>query len=155
MVALGTAPVILERFSIGVNMTQPTIKVPEKTLTVVIGTGEETTTRELFMSWGLLDKLVNRIKDTDQIAEIFINGEIRNAILTELLAERTRTGKIISTVSLDDLDIDLEQIDNLLSWASEHITSFFLRSLSRLSAAVEKSDNGELNRLMSQTAPTS
>lgn len=99
---------------------------PATTLTVTVD-GQE---RELKMTYGLQDKLISLVRDTNEIANIFVEPEVRNNILAELLAERTAGGRIVGErKEADEYEISLEDIDALLSWATDVVTSFFVRAL--------------------------
>lgn len=95
-------------------------------LTVTVD-GEE---REIKMTYGLQDKLISLVRDTNEIGNIFVDPETRNGILAEMLAERTPGGKIVGTrKDAEEYEISLEDIDNLLSWATDVVTDFFIRAL--------------------------
>jgi len=102
---------------------------PAKELDIVVD-GE---TRTLKMSYGLQDKLLRLVKDTNEVGNIFTDPEIRNPIISELLAERSNTGRVIGQLRQpDEYEIDLEEVDKLLAWAVDTVTSFFIRSLESL-----------------------
>ena len=99
---------------------------PAATLTVNVD-GEE---REIKMTYGLQDKLISLVRDTNEIGNIFVDPEVRNNILAELLAVRGKGGKIEGArKEAEDYEISLEDIDALLSWATDVITDFFIRAL--------------------------
>jgi hypothetical protein len=97
------------------------------TLTVTID-GKK---RELFMPFALLNQLVKIIKDPQNVGLILIHPELREEILTEVLAERTQTGKLISPASLEDTAISLEDINEVLDWVSQHILDFTIAGLQK------------------------
>lgn len=99
---------------------------PAATLTVTVD-GEE---REIKMTYGLQDKLITLVRDTSEIGNIFIDPEVRNNILAELLAKRGRGGKIEGErKEAEEYEISMEDIDALLSWATDVVTNFFIRAL--------------------------
>jgi hypothetical protein len=99
---------------------------PAATLTVTVD-GEE---REIKMTYGLQDKLITLVRDTSEIGNIFIDPEVRNNILAELLAKRGRGGKIEGErKDAEEYEISMEDIDALLSWATDVVTNFFIRAL--------------------------
>lgn len=99
---------------------------PAPTLTITVD-GEE---REIKMTYGLQDKLISLVRDTNEIGNIFVDPEVRNNILAEMLATRGRGGKIEGVrKDAEDYEISLEDIDALLSWATDVVTDFFIRAL--------------------------
>lgn len=111
-----------------------TTLTPDKILTFKVGE----TDREVKMTYGLLDELVNYVKDINEIATFFVDQETRNKVLVSILSDRTPTGKIITKANLEELDVDLEVIDEILAWAASHVTAFFIRSLSNLAKKVQQ-----------------
>lgn len=82
--------------------------------------------REIFMSYGLMTKITMIIQDV-QLAQIMaIDTELRNQVLTEVLALRNYEGAIKEKVNLDNLTFD--EVFDLTSWVTEHVNDFFLRS---------------------------
>lgn len=102
------------------------VNKPAATLTVTVD-GEE---REIKMTYGLQDKLITLVRDTSEIGNIFIDPEVRNNVLAELLAKRGKGGKIEGErKDAEDYEISLEDIDALLSWATDIVTHFFIKAL--------------------------
>lgn len=120
-------------FYLEVQLTEKTNTTPEKTITFTPIEGEE---REIVMSYGLLDKLVSKVGDIDQVSRFFTDQEVRNAVLTEVISERSPTGKMTKKITPEDLALELETIDELLSWSAAHVTAFFIRSLTSLAKRI-------------------
>lgn len=105
-------------------MTQAnTPVVPSKTLTVKVDGNE----REILMSYGLQDQLLRLIRDTNEIGNIYADPDVRNAIIEQILAERSPSGKIINKRTFDDYILEVEDAETILAWAVDHITAFFIR----------------------------
>lgn len=107
--------------------------------------GEE---REIFMSFGLLDTLCRIIGDPSNVAQVHVNFELREQVLKETLAERKKSGKLVKHVDVDELDISIEDVEDLISWASEHVLVFFIRSLSKVAEMTRKTE-GPIKDLVS------
>ena len=112
---------------------------PEKTLTLKVDDAE----REVFMSYGLQDQLLRLVKDTNEIGTLFIDAEVRNAVIEQVLAERTKTGKITTKKAFDEYDIEIEEVDKILSWVADHITHFFIKVLSNLGRRLDQSETND------------
>ena len=108
--------------------TKPTSTTPNKTITVTLNGVE----REVKMSYGLLNELISMVSDIEEIAKFYVDETLRNKALVAVLSERTPAGKITAAVQMDETDIDIEDIDKLLSWVAAHVTGFFIRSLTNL-----------------------
>lgn len=107
---------------------------PDKTFTLVVGDQA----RELFMSYGLLDTLIRLVPDTDEIGNLYVDADKRKAVLEALVAERSKSGKIIQAFDIEDLEVDIEVVDALLQWAVEHLAGFFIRSMTNIAKLAEQ-----------------
>lgn len=101
---------------------------PAKTLTVTVDEQE----RELILTYGLQDQILRLVKDTNEIGNIFVDPDIRNALIEQVLAERTKSGKIILKKPYDEYDIEIEEVERILDWVVTIVTSFFTRVLANL-----------------------
>lgn len=114
---------------------------PATTLTITVD-GKE---REIKMTYGLQDKLITLIRDTNEIGNIFVDPATRNHILAELLAERTSGGKLIGErKEAEEYEISMEDIDSLLSWATDVVTNFFVRALQILESKMVLPETSDL-----------
>lgn len=100
-------------------------------LTVRIGDKD----REIFMSYGLLNTLTRVIGDPAVVPAIAIDPDLRGKVLAEVLAERKKSGKVSAAVKdIDDLEISIEDVELLIDWVMEHVMSFFVRRMEKISA---------------------
>lgn len=90
--------------------------------------------REVFMSFALLNRLSFLIGDVTNLPLVQTAPEMRTIILNELLAERTKSGREIKKLNLDELDIPLEHIQGLLDFACEHVLDFTLGAIEKSTA---------------------
>lgn len=109
------------------------------------------TDREIFLSFGLLNELTTIINDPARVAAISLDPELRTNVLNSVLATRRKNGKLEAPADVSDLDISIEDVEKLLEWASEHIMSFFVRSL-RLVDKVSQQHQREVEGLVSSLA---
>ncbi|ESY35768.1 hypothetical protein NKK48_01565 [Mesorhizobium sp. C386A] len=90
-------------------------------------------TREIFMSFGLLNEITTLMGEPAAAASVYFNPELREKVLLTALHQRTKTGKIESrVVSLDDPDISVSDMEALLAWEVDHAIGFFTRSMDRV-----------------------
>lgn len=83
------------------------------------------------MTYGLLNECVREVGDVDQLAEIHIDQELRNALLVIVLSERDDEGRIEKPVNLHKLELSVAEVQELLDWIGEHVADFFIGSLER------------------------
>jgi hypothetical protein len=94
--------------------------------------------RELLMSYGLLNELAKLVGSPEVAPSISIDEHLRQEVLAACLADRKPSGKITKAVAdMDDLDISIDDIESILDWATEHVLSFFVRSLGKMVKRVE------------------
>ncbi len=94
--------------------------------------------RELFMSFGLLNELVRLFDSPDRVNTIAADHDLRNQVLKSSLAKRTNTGKPTHPVDLEDVEISIDDVENVLEWSSAHVLGFFIRSLKKVVTLTQK-----------------
>lgn len=103
--------------------------------------------RKLRMSYGLLNELASAVETPENLPAIFADASLRTLVLYALLVEREPDGTPKDgDVLLDDLTPD--EAMNLLEWAMEHITDFFIQMVERAARVSGKFD-GKASVLMS------
>ncbi len=114
-------------------MDAPKEKLPTS-ITVTVN-GEK---KEIFMSFALLNRLSYLIGGPDQIPVAVQDPDLREALLKEMLTERSKSGKILhaegTLANMEDLDVSMEDIHNLLDFCSEHVLDFTLAGLEKSKA---------------------
>jgi len=109
-------------------------ETPTDTITITIN--EES--RDIFMSFGLLNELTTIVGDPSRVAAVHLDPELRETFLTALFAKRKKSGKIEENIDYDDLDISVEDVEKALTWSQEHVLSFFVRSFRNIQTVTEK-----------------
>jgi hypothetical protein len=127
------------------NDSQPIVK-PQDRFTVVVN-GQD---QEVFMSGGLLRKLVPVAGVLSDFSDVYTNTEIQNELLVTALMPRNVRGSTVGTYSIDDFEMTVEEFDKLLGWIMEHILHFFIGSVTNAQQMVEKNQPAmaKLERLM-------
>jgi hypothetical protein len=95
-------------------------------------------TRDLKMTFGLLNELVQTVGDIEAVAEISFNSDLRNEILSQVFSERNKDGRIEEKVTLFNLDVDPDEVVGLLEWVGSHVTSFLLKQMMQTKSLMEK-----------------
>jgi hypothetical protein len=94
--------------------------------------------RELFMSYGLLNELAKLVGSPEVAPQISLDEYLRSEVLKACLAERKPSGKVLKAIEdMDDLDMSIDDVESVLDWATEHVLSFFVRSLGKMVKRVE------------------
>lgn len=92
--------------------------------------------REIKMSFGLLNELSRKIGDLDAIPMLAIDPDLRESVLISLLSKRDKKGKITEEFSFFEAGLTVEDVSNLIDWAGGHVADFFLTSLEKGKALI-------------------
>lgn len=106
---------------------------PEKSLTLEDGT-------ELKMTYLMINDILRYVGGPDEAMEqILMNQSTRDLVIRRLL---TQNGKSITVledlIPLEEVEIDIFEMDEILSWTLEHVSYFFMKTAGRIQAVVEK-----------------
>lgn len=119
---------------------------PDKILTIEVNGAK----RDIKMTYGLLNELLRAVPNIDNVASVFADPEARTTVLKAVLAERSSTGRVTTEVDPEDVNIEIETVDDILSWAAAHVTSFFMRSLINLTKQVNRLPAQELEAVVTE-----
>jgi len=86
---------------------------------------------ELFMSYGLLTELARTAPHIDALPSLDLDNDLRDRFLSTLIAERTKTGKVITPREIAEVDISIPDVELALDWGKEHLVDFFLRRVGK------------------------
>ncbi|TPL42617.1 MULTISPECIES: hypothetical protein [unclassified Mesorhizobium] len=90
-------------------------------------------TREIFMSFGLLNEVTTLMGEPATAASVYFAPKLREQVLLAALHKRTKTGKVEAPIgSLDDVEISMSDMEALLAWEVDHAIGFFTRSMDRV-----------------------
>lgn len=123
---------------------QNTAQRPVDRLTVVVGGNS----KELFMSFGLLNELCRLYGDVHAATQVTLNPDLRDVTMISLFSERDENGLIPEgkEVRLAKLEISLDDAERVLNWAADHAIYFFLTALKR--AVEAQKQNAALKDLL-------
>lgn len=94
--------------------------------------------REIFMSFALLNRLCFIVRDISNIPLLHLDPMMREAVLEEMLAERTKSGNVTKEVKIEEMEISLEDMESLLDFAGEHVVDFSIRVIEKATALQER-----------------
>lgn len=94
--------------------------------------------REFFMPFGLLSAAAKVCKDIDTLGLVLMDAELSDDLLKVVLAERTKTGKLMKEVDLDEIEIDPKDATKLMTWAADHVLDFFIAKLETVTSLTKK-----------------
>lgn len=92
------------------------------------------------MSYGLLTTLAGIIGHADNIPMVALDNELRDKVVKELIADRTKSGRVETEYEIADVELTPSQVVQLLEWASEHVLDFFLKVLASANKLGKKVD---------------
>jgi hypothetical protein len=120
-------------------MTTTTAEAPKSRYEMKVG--DET--REVFMSFALLNELTPLVGGPERMAEFDFDAILREHTVLLCLGQRDERKKLVEDQILPELDLDATE--GLLDWVKEHVLSFFLRRLMKNIEAFDK--NAEALRM--------
>lgn len=88
-------------------------------------------TREVLMSYTLLNQLVKIVGDFSKIGNIIVDHDIRDQFLTVMIQERDERGRVSEEnfISLDNAGLSVEDANAALKFGTEHVADFFVEQL--------------------------
>lgn len=101
----------------------------------------EATDHQVFMSAGLLRRLVGMAQSVQDITEIYANPYIQEILIVETLTPRSDRGTEKAKYTLDDFEMTPKDGSKLMAWIAGHITSFFTEAVENIKTAVSEKGN--------------
>lgn len=83
---------------------------------------------EIFMSFGLLNRITRYLGDIDQLPQLAVSPELQEAVLVEIFTERDKQGVALKVPTLDEIEVSLEEVESILDFVGEHIANFFMQT---------------------------
>jgi hypothetical protein len=108
---------------------------PPRTFDITVN-GEKQT---IVMSYGLFHEVAKVVPSPEQITDLLLTDPyLRDYVIRRLLTGNKKVEKDEDLVDLFDLDVDLDEVEGLVSWAAEHVLHFFMRSAGKMAKTGEK-----------------
>lgn len=98
------------------------VKSPEPYFTTSSG-------QEIFMSYGLLNRIARIINSVENVGLLLVDMNIQALSLCIVLSTYDGKGKLVEEVDADSIMLNPDESILLVAWITEHLTSFFLKSL--------------------------
>jgi hypothetical protein len=95
-------------------------------------------TREVFMSFGLLNEISRAVGDVEQIGMISVDPDMRETVLDILLSDRDEEGKISKHFNVAAARITMDEVNRLIEWVADNVFDFFLKALGGAKRLQEK-----------------
>lgn len=102
--------------------TTNTVHVPEPYFTTSSG-------QEIFMSYGLLNRIARIINSVENVGLLLVDMNVQAISLCIALSTYDAKGKLVEEVDADSIMLAPDESIQLIAWLTEHLTSFFLKSL--------------------------
>lgn len=121
----------------------------EPTITVKNGDVDQ----EIFMSFGLLNRLTRHLGNIDHLPILAVDPELQETMVREIFTQRDAKGNPVGTPpTLDEIRVSLDDIDRLLDFVGEHISDFFTRAAEKAQSRMLKIN--ERMGVLSASMPT-
>lgn len=85
----------------------------------------------IFMSYGLLNRLVSVVGDPTQVEAIYTDPLLQAAVVIQVLGKYDDQKQEFVPANPDTIQLPPAVISEMLGWITEHILDFFLRSLEK------------------------
>lgn len=107
---------------------------PEKTLKLA-----ESGT-ELTMNYVVFNDILRFVGGIDEaMISIMTNQEVRDLIIRRLMTDNKKPIQDIKDlISPEEMDVDIFEIEDMLTWVMEHVTYFFMRTATSMQVSVSK-----------------
>lgn len=108
---------------------------PSRTFELAIG-GQKNT---IIMTYGLFNEVMKVVPNPAQITNLVVNDPfLRDYVVRRMLTGNKRVETDEDLIDPFDLDIDLDDLDDLVSWVAEHVLHFFMNSAAKTAKIGEK-----------------
>jgi hypothetical protein len=112
-------------------------------------------TKEVFMSFGLLNEISRAVGDVEQIGMISVDPDMRETVLKILLSERDEEGNIVKNFNMITAKITMDEVNRLIEWVADNVFDFFLKALGGAKRLQQKNEPRVLALMPKDPASTS
>lgn len=85
----------------------------------------------IFMSYGLLNRLVTIIGEPTQVEAIYTDPTLQAAVVIQVLGKYDDQKQEFVPANPDTIQLSPAVVSDMLAWITEHVLDFFLRSLEK------------------------
>lgn len=84
--------------------------------------------QEIFMSFGLLNRLTRLLGNVDQLPLLAVDPELQELVLVEIFTQRNPKGDPTYIPSLDEIHVSLDDVSRIIDFVGDHISNFFTQT---------------------------
>lgn len=111
----------------------PNINRPSKELVL------EESGKTLVMTYAIFNDILRFVGGMEEaMVSVMTNQEVRDLIVRRIFTEKKSIGDLEDLISVDDIEVDIFELDDILAWTMEHVTYFFMKTATRMQASVAK-----------------
>lgn len=108
---------------------------PARTFDLTVD-GKKTT---IVMSYALFNEIMKVVPSPEQITDLVIRDPfLRDYVVRRMLTGNKRVENDADLVDPFDLEIELDELDDLVSWVAEHVLHFFMKSAEKTAKIGER-----------------
>jgi len=98
------------------------------------------TGRTLTMTYLMMNDILRYVGGPDEAMEqIMMNQSTRDVIIRRLFTDNNKPiEKLEDLDPIEDINIDIFEMDDVLSWTLEHVAYFFMKTAEKIQAVVAK-----------------
>jgi hypothetical protein len=117
-------------------------------ITVTINDEERT----FLMSYGLLNRLAKMVGEYEEPSAMFVDPEMQEKILLYVIKGRKAD---FENDSIEDFEISIQDSQNLVKWAGQHVIDFFVKGLTSANEVSQQFEDQMTSLAPSQTGSQS
>lgn len=114
---------------------------------------------ELFMSFGLLNRLTAIFSQDKPVENAMFDEETRTEVLCLVLQKRGTYGLFpkeqAEKLDIDELDISVDELAKVFTWVMQHVTDFFLRAMEATLQVAKENKERQLSLVPSESGSPS
>lgn len=108
---------------------------PSRTFDMIVN-GEKQT---IAMTYGLFNEIMRVVPSPEQITDLVVTDPfLRDYVVRRMLTGNKKVESDADLVDPFELDIDIDKLDDLVSWVAEHVLHFFMKSAAKTAKIGEK-----------------
>ena len=91
------------------------------------------------MTYGLFNEIMNVVPSPEEIGELLVtNAGLRDYVIRRMLTGSKRVTTEEDMVDPFDVDIDITELDDLVTWVGDHVLYFFMTAAQKTVKLGEK-----------------
>lgn len=96
-------------------------------------------TQTIVMSYALFNEIMRVIPSPEQITSLLVSDPyLRDYVIRRMLTGNKKVENDEDLIDAFDVDVDVFQLDELVSWVGEHVLHFFMNSAAKAAGIAVK-----------------